>query len=577
MSKHFLPRAALVFAAASLTSALSAGTFSLSETAVPAGVTAVQIPSFFPLAKGMLAGGAAGDFNRDGYQDIYVITGGSDVDRLYINNGDGTFTDQAASWGLLGAAYCAGVAVGDFNDDGWLDVFVTTHGAPGSGWAPGGHRLYRNNGDSTFTEMAAAAGVNTTSPFIGDGFGAAFGDYDLDGDLDLAVPGWVNGSQSNRLFRNNGDETFTDVTSSILYDMTNVRGFAVRFTDMDGDRYPELLWVADFFTSKYLKNNGDGTFTEMTAASGTGLDSNGMGTTIGDFNEDGLLDWYVTSIMHDGVPMVDGNKLYVNQGNHVYTEMALTVGVDDGGWGWGTVAIDIDHDTDLDIVETNGWNEPEWIGENSKLFINDGSMNFTESSALHGLSHVGYGRGLINLDIENDGDQDLVVFTNQDRPFIYRNDLSGAGTNWIRLFFDTSAHADLAPDGFGTRVWITAGGKTRVHMLDGGSNYLAVSELSVHFGLGAATNVEEILVEWTNGRINRFPNLAPNQTLTLEPCFTAGDVDGNRVVDFADLNLVLSGWGTSVTPWREGDADGDGDVDFDDINIVLAAWSMTCS
>ncbi|MEQ8850906.1 MAG: FG-GAP-like repeat-containing protein [Phycisphaerales bacterium] len=547
-----------------------------SDQTATAGIGVIQIPGGYSAASRMLAGGAVGDFNRDGWQDLYVIVGGTDPDRLYINNGDGTFTDEAAAWGITGTRRSSGVAVGDYDNDGWLDIYVTCHGT--TGWGPNENVLWRNNGDNTFTNTAAAAGVKTTSPITGDGFGAAFGDYDLDGDLDLAVTAWFTNSQGNRLFRNNGDGTFTDVTTSaILYDMTPVRGFSPRFVDMDGDRYPELLWVGDFFTSKYLRNDANGKFTEMTAAAGVGLDSNGMGNTVGDYDNDGDLDWYVSSILEDGSTFRFGNMLYMNQGGHSYVESGQSAGVDDGGWGWGVTSVDMNHDGLLDIVEVNGWQTgTEWLTELARLYMNNGDGTFTDEALASGFTHNGQGRGLVNMDYDNDGDQDLVVFCPQESVGLYRNDVSGPDANWIRIFFDTSAHADIAPDGFQTGVTITTGGQSQYRYMDGGCTYLATAELSVHAGLGAAATIDEILVEWPNGRINRLRNVAANQTITIEPCLLDGDADGDGAVNFDDLNLILANWGNAVEAWRNGDANGDGAVDFDDINLSLGAWGQTC-
>ncbi|MEL7473378.1 MAG: VCBS repeat-containing protein, partial [Planctomycetota bacterium] len=254
----------------------------------------------------MLAGGAVGDFDRDGDQDLFVLSGGSAPDRLYINDGMGVFTDQAVAWGVDRSHLGAGAAVADVNNDGWLDLFVTSHGMASAPGTPGNHALYMNNGDGTFTDRALQSGLQTITS-VADGFGAGFGDYDLDGDLDLAVAGWMFEAGGNRLFQNDGTGQFTDVTAAALpASVFDCRGFSPWFHDMDGDRLPELLWTSDFGTSRYLVNNGDGTFADFTAASGTGLDSNGMGATIADMNGDGLPDWYVTSIDNAASPLRSG-------------------------------------------------------------------------------------------------------------------------------------------------------------------------------------------------------------------------------------------------------------------------------
>ena len=260
-------------------------------------------------------GGAVGDFNGDGWQDLYYISGGFGVgnvpDRLFINNGDGAFTDEAAAWGLTTVHMGKGATVGDFNADGRLDLYVTSAGPPGNA-GPCHHKLYRNDG-GTFTDVASTAGVNCTTIGGEDGFGGSFGDYDLDGDLDLFVGGFASGNLGSKLFRNNGNGTFTDITDLIgFFDetMISISAFSPRFTDMDGDFYPEVLIASDFGTSRYFRNNTDGTFTDLTELGGTGEDENGMGQTIADFDGDLLLDWYVTSIY---LPQIEwtGNKLYM--------------------------------------------------------------------------------------------------------------------------------------------------------------------------------------------------------------------------------------------------------------------------
>ncbi|RMF73353.1 MAG: CRTAC1 family protein, partial [Planctomycetota bacterium] len=477
-------------------------------------------PAWNTVAAEMAGGAVVADFDRDGRQDLFVLGGGDGPDRLFINNGDGTFTDQAVAWGVAATHLGGGVAAGDYDGDGWIDLFVASFGPP-SGAVIGAHKLYHNNGDGTFTDVAAAAGVAMTNPDIPDGFGAAFGDYDLDGDLDLAVAGWMgdDGTQDgatrgNRLFRNNGDGTFTDVTAAAGVEDLDMHGFSPRFVDMDGDLYPELLMAADFQTSHYFINNRDGTFTDFTAQSGTGLDRNGMGSAIGDFDNDGLLDWYVTSIYNVQLSLT-GNMLYRNLGAHVFEERSEAAGVKQGGWGWGTCAVDLNHDGWQDIAATNGWVYGNYLIDATRLYRNNGDGTFTDVAVASGLNHTGQGRALLTADFDDDGDQDIVIVCSREPLVLYRNDLSGPNTNWLRVFLDTRGAPSLAPDGIGARVVIRAGGRRQVRYISPGSTYLGGCEPSAHFGLGAATNVERLRVEWPDGGVTILRNVAVNQTLTI--------------------------------------------------------------
>ncbi|MEP0848665.1 MAG: CRTAC1 family protein [Phycisphaerae bacterium] len=499
------------------------------EQAAARGLSTTYTPADRTSARPMFGGGACGDFNGDGWLDLFVCGGGgtaTTTDKLYMNNGDGTFTDRAAEWGVAAVQYSIGAACGDYDGDGWLDLYVTSLGVGNSDVAPGMHRLYRNNGGVSFTNVAAAAGVNYTSPVLADGMGAAFGDYDLDGDLDLAVAGWFENTLGNRLFRNNGDGTFTDVTASAIpTNLSGVQGFSPRFVDMDRDRWPELLWVADFHDTIYLENNRDGTFKDSTAAAGVGIEGNGMGQTVGDFDNDGRLDWYVTSIFYDFPPpgVVPGNMLYRNLGNNVYVERSLPAGVRDGGWGWGTAAVDLDHDGWLDLVETNGWNTIEWKYEQNYLYMNQGGSTFIESAVDAGLDDLIDGRGLLNFDFDNDGDQDIVIFCWREPLRFYVNQLSGPQTNWLRVALDTSGRSDLAPNGIGSRITVRAGGLTQVRHLDSGTNYLAQSELFAHFGLAGAGVADELRVRWNDGTTTSLLNVAANQTITVRaPVLVSG-------------------------------------------------------
>jgi hypothetical protein len=465
----------------------------------------------------MMGGAAAGDFNKDGFQDLFFIGGGVNPDSLFINDGDGTFTDMAVEAGLTDMYAGSGATVGDFDGDGWLDIFVTSHGGVDEGQVPGRHHLYRNNGDLTFTDVAEQAGVNMTSREVSDGFGAAFGDYDLDGDLDLFVSGWVKQSKGNRLFRNDGDGTFTDVTDDAGIVDDGIRGFSPCIVDTNGDHYPEILLVADFGTSRYFANNGNGTFSERSAESGVGQDGNGMGTAVGDFNQDGLIDWYTTAIFDDdNVGRGEGNKLYINQGNHQFTEVGTELGVADGGWGWGTVAVDLDLDGRLDLVETNGWRLPSYDNEMAKVFIQQADSTFAEVAEETGLHHDLFGLGVIHFDIDNDGDQDIAITAGNDRFYLYETELEGSRPNWLKVVLDTSADPTLAPNGFGAKVQIVAGESSQYSDIVGCSNYLSSSELSAHFGLGSIDTIDRVVVTWPNGSITELDQVATNQVLVIK-------------------------------------------------------------
>lgn len=524
------------------------------------------------------AGGAVGDFNNDGWQDLYVVQGhGRDL--LFINNGDGTFTDDGMAWGLP-THRGKGAAAGDFNNDGWMDVFLTSAGPTTSSAAPGHHKLLRNNGDGTFTDIAMSAGVNFSSIGVEDGFCATFGDYDLDGDLDLCISGFADNNSGTKLFRNNGDETFTDVSADLnLGDVgVELKAFAPRFIDMNGDRFPELLMSCDFGTrSRYFLNNGNGAFTDMTDPANVGDDENGMGQSVGDYNNDGLMDWYVTSIYFPSINWT-GNKLYINQGNNVFNEVSAAAGVDDGGYGWAALSVDFNHDGWVDIAETNGDSGnfgTSFFEEQSYLWLNNGDGTFTENAVAQGFSHFGKGRGMVNFDIDNDGDQDVVIFANHEPLTVYRNlliDTEGAATNWLRVFLDTSSSDDLAPNGYGAMVFVTAtiGGEsmTLLRAITPGDSFESSSEYSAHFGLSDATTIDEIRVEWPNGMVTTHTNVPVNQTISISSSLP-GDLNGDGVVNGADLAELLAQWNTSGA----ADLTGDGVVNGTDLASLLAMWS----
>ncbi|MGH8060040.1 MAG: CRTAC1 family protein [Candidatus Entotheonellia bacterium] len=321
-------------------------------------------------------------------------------------------------------------------------------------------------------------------------------------------------SRGNRLFRNNGDGTFTDVTERAGVLALQSRGFTPCFADMNGDRFPELLLVADGGTSRYFVNTGDGTFTDATAASGTGQDHFGMGGVVADLNNDARLDWFVTSIFlyRKGA----GNKLYLNQGQHRFTERAVAAGVRDAAFGWGTVAVDLDHDGWLDLVATTGYTRGLWQGRPSRLWINHGDGTFTDMAAAAGFDHRLGGRGLLHVDYDTDGDQDLVVTAHGQELRLYRNAVSGRSANWLRIFLETRGARTPAPNGVGSRVRGTVGERQQYRSIGGCAGYLSQSELSAHFGLGSAQRVDELRIEWANGSVTLMTHVPVNRTLTVQ-------------------------------------------------------------
>lgn len=530
--------AVAVALAAAVLGGAGAATIQFSDQTVASGL--VHSPSmFFDMnAGGMFAGGAVADFDRDGWYDLFLIGGGFTADALFLNNGDGTFADHAASWGVDAMHRGQGATAGDFNGDGWPDLYVTSAGVVTGPNAPGAHRLYRNNGDGSFTDIAVSAGVSLGSPTYFNGTGSAFGDYDLDGDLDLFVCTW-DGMNGNKLFRNNGDETFTDVTAAAGIAQTFF-GYSPRFIDMNGDRWPELLVAADFGTSRYFVNDGDGTFTDGTNAAGVGLDENGMGTTVGDFNRDGLPDWFVTSIYESGAKL--GNFLYVNQGGDTFVDLPESAGAKHGGWGWGAEAMDFDHDGFLDIVETNGWNN-QYENLPAYFYRNNGNMTFTEVQAGSGFDHTGQGRSVLTLDYDRDGDMDVVLTAFNEPVTLFRNDLSGADINWIQVALDTSGDPTKSPDGYGAKVTATSNSGTQYSWINGGASYLGRSQPVAHFGLATDTTVD-VTVEWPDGTTTTVMGLAANQRTTLTPSVAGAPGEAsmqasyNRTTGEIDINFT---------------------------------------
>lgn len=525
----------------------------------------------------MHGGGVVGDFNNDGYHDIFVLAGGGVADYLYINNADSTFSDQAALWGVDRTHHSFGASAADFNNDGYLDIFVTSYGDATFAPASGKMILYKNNGPDSngnwsFSDVAVECGVNRLYDQTRDGTGSGWGDYDLDGDLDLLVSGYNESRPCNRLFRNNGPEsnfTFTDVTIEAGIEFTDMPGFIPHMVDMNNDRYPEILMVSDTGRSRYFVNNADGTFSDMTSSVRGIATASAMGVDVGDINNDGLLDMYISSINFTNTNG-PGNVLLIQNPDGSYDNTARDNGTHAGYWGWGVLMNDFDHDRDLDLAETNGYfgaysSNPAVIFEN----LGDGNT-FQEVAQQSGFDHNGEGRGLARIDIENDGDLDIVVFENVGKLRLYENKLIDTSTpndrNWVRVLLDTSTNPSFVADGIGSMVSIITQEQIQIRPMTASVNHASSSPIEVHAGLGAYEQIDAVQVRWPDGSFTTLDSVPANQTLNIIAPATPvdyiadGQTDINDIFAFIDLFMNSS---------LRADHNGDLQLDFFDISAFI--------
>jgi hypothetical protein len=471
----------------------------------------------------MVGGGAVGDFNDDGWPDIYVLGHHSQRDHLFINQQNGTFREEGLDWGLPDPHFSRGISVADYNGDGFDDVFITSWGIGDDFPNPGKHLLLQNKSGSSFQNVSGTAGVTTTSPVEPSGDGSAWADIDGDGDLDFFVAAWHATETGNRLFINQGDGSFTEETVKRFGSLPNAFGFSPLFADMDGDLDPDLMLIADFGTSRYYANTGGGFFADLTDQNNCCRESNGMGAHVADMDGDGLFDYFATSIFEEVNPVVrDGNYLYRNLGNHQFEALNQGTGFADGGWGWGAVIFDADHDGFLDIAHANGWRNHFFLDDSFRLFRNLGNFLFEDVAIEQGLIDTAQGRGLVHLDYDRDGDMDLVVFNQSAPPSLYENKLVGSDTHWLQVILDQGLSSNIAPRGIGTQIHLLANGKRHVSAIHCNANYLSTSEMVAHVGLGAAQVIDTLEIRWPNGVVSTYTQVAADQRLAISAPPEAG-------------------------------------------------------
>ena len=492
------------------------------------------------------------DYDNDGWLDIYLTNGTrldekwapgkSPTSQLFRNNRDGTFTNVTEKSGLARTGWQTGVCVGDYDNDGWDDLFCCF-------W---GHNiLFHNNGDGTFSDVTRKAGLYNEP--VRWGAGCTFLDYDRDGSLDLFVCNYVKfdleqaaasaGAAScqwkgipvmcgprgligdtNLLYHNNGDGSFTDVSekAGILKPGARFSITAVSY-DFDNDGWPDIYVAVDSEPSLLFHNNHDGTFTDIGVTAGcayseAGHEQAGMGVAVGDYDCDGWLDIFKTNFTDDTC------NLYHNNGDGTFSDVTFPSGiaVNSRYVAWGCGFLDYDNDGWADLMQINGHVYPEIAGhevgqtyKNPRIvYRNLGNGQFKDVSAVMGpgISEHFSSRGAAFGDYDNDGDVDVLVLNMNDLPSLLRND-GGNKQNWIKIkLIGTKCNRTA----IGARVRVVTGDHVQMDEVHSGSSVMSQGDLRLHFGLGKAETVDVIEVKWpTTGKLERFPQVKANQILTI--------------------------------------------------------------
>ena len=569
----WLTAACGLWVAVSMVAAQAMGAVTFTNVTTEAGI--VHPVNTLPLtdAAAWIGGAAAGDYDGDGWVDIF-FPGYETPGVLYRNRQDGTFADVSIDAGFTSLDPGSGSAWGDIDNDGDLDLYL-------SGMDTHRNFLYINDGDGHFTEQAVVRGADVPTLHKRNSMGVAVGDYDRDGYLDILTSEWfpLKGDTS-RLLRNRGAAepgAFEDVTAVTGVDQqrgfTGLR-FTPQFTDLDRNGQTDILFAADYQTSQLFWNQADGSFMDGTRAAGVGTDRNGMGSAVADYDGDGDLDWFVTAIYPINDPQPEsGNRLYINNGDRTFTDGTDFAGVRDTGWGWGTSFFDYDNDGDLDLMATNG-SYDDHLNDPTALFDNNGDGTFTEVTTLRGISDTDQGRGLLHLDYDNDGDLDVLIVNQIAPPVLYRND-GGNANHYLRVQTQGTASN---PEGVGAFIEVTVEsdnpGDMMLREIDGGSSFLSQHQKTAHFGLADHDGtVDKVKIIWPSGLVQLFHDVPADSLLqAVEPLIVAiaGDTNNDEQVTGSDLIMVQMRYGDSgaATGLLMGDADGDGFVSGVDLISV---------